>query len=205
MARARKSKPRRGAKALYFSAKISDYQFRKVLWHFTRDDTAVETARHVALSVNSINAIFHKLREFFFDVGLFEDIYQGRDPREGTGDPEDMIFEDKLIKFHMKRGAAKRGLDGPHARDLHFAESHWRFWYAVMVEDRPSTAIHRMMFAHLLEIIRCCGPVGQPPTRRKDGLLLVLRQFEQRVRWMGRNAKDLNDAEIRMELNAISK
>lgn len=66
---------------LYFSAKISDYQFRKVLWHFALDRSALETAKQTTLSVNSISAIYGKLRKFFFDCGLFNDPYRGPDPR----------------------------------------------------------------------------------------------------------------------------
>lgn len=56
------AKPRQRRRPLYHSAKISEYRFRKVLWHFVRDHSASETARATGLSVNSVHAIFRKIR-----------------------------------------------------------------------------------------------------------------------------------------------
>lgn len=51
MAKAAIAKSRRRAKPLYFSAKISEYQFKKVLWQFVLDHSAVEAAKHVNLDL----------------------------------------------------------------------------------------------------------------------------------------------------------
>lgn len=204
MAETENAKRKHRTRPLYFAAKISDYQFRNVLWHFVLDDTAAQAARHVNLSVNSISGIYGKLRKFFFDVGLFTDIYNGGDPQNGTGYDDQEEFERQLIEFHMMRDAAKRGLhspsDGP---DYHFAESHWRFHFDVMNEKRPNDALHKMMFGHLLEIIRCCGPVGLPPVRRREGLQIVLKHMDQRIVWMTRNMVAFRDSETRAELKEV--
>ncbi|EJJ27311.1 hypothetical protein [Rhizobium sp. CF142] len=203
MAKPAKAKSARRSKPLYHSAKISDYQFKKALWHFVLDDTAAETARHINLSINSISVIWGKLRKFFFEVGLFMDIYQGGDPADGSAlaEPE---FERRLIEFHLKRSAAKRGLNSPPSEpDYHFAESHWRFHFAIMNEGRATEAVHAMMFGHLLEIIRICGPVGSKPLNQKQGLLAVFRQMEQRLLWMERNSQDYRLPTRRRELRSI--
>ena len=66
MARGPIRKLARPATALSRGAKISNYQFKKVLWRFTLDDPVAEATRHVRLSANSIDAIYTKLRRFFF-------------------------------------------------------------------------------------------------------------------------------------------
>lgn len=165
------------------------------------DHSAQETARNVDLSVNSISAIFTKLRKFFYEAGLFTDIYGGRDPREGSIYEDGEAFEKWVIEFHFERAAAKRGITewlGQPA--YHFAESHWRFHYAVMTEGRAADAIHDMMYAHLLEIIRCCGSVGALPVRRKAGLLLALKHMDQRIVWLERNASGFRDTQARKAL-----
>ena len=194
----RKSLPR--PNRLYFSAKISAYQFKRVLGSFARDEPAARAATHIDLSVNSITAIYAKLRAYFYATGLFVDIYQGSDPREGAALAQEE-FERRLIEFHWKRSHARRGIDDPPGGPaLHFAESHWRFHYAIMNDERPSDTLDRMMFAHLLEMIRCCGPVGAPPTNRKAGLELALRQMDQRLLWLERNASRFRDPTGRAEL-----
>lgn len=203
MPRAARSQTKRGRNRLYRSAKISEYQFRRVLWSFARDEPAAQAAQHIALSVNSISAIYAKLRVYFYEAGLFVDIYQGDDPREGStlAEPE---FERRLIAFHIARAAAKRGIDDrPEGQAYHFAESHWRFHYAVMNDGRPSEALHQMMFTHLLGMIRCCGPVGAQPTNRKAGLQLALRQMDQRILWMERNAVQFSASSERKMLKSI--
>lgn len=188
MARTAKMRTKRSRNRLYHSAKISEYQFKRVLWSFALDEPAAQAAQHIDLSVNSISAIYAKLRTYFYESGLFVDIYQGDNPQEGSAlaEPE---FERRLIEFHFRRAAAKHGIDDPpEGPAYHFAESHWRFHYDVMNDGRSPDALRRMMFAHLLEMIRCCGPVGSTPMNRKAGLELTLTHMDQRILWMERNA-----------------
>ncbi len=49
MARAAKSKARRCSNRLYRSAKISEYQFKRVLWSFVMDEPAAHAAQHIDL------------------------------------------------------------------------------------------------------------------------------------------------------------
>lgn len=211
MARKAKAKSQRRAKPLYFSAKISDYQFRKVVWHFTLDHSAAEAAKHVRLSVNSISAIYAKLRRFYFDYGLFGDPYKGGDPREGFAREGFEDVEHKLLTLHLERVAAKHGqpdtvMGEP---DYHLSESNWRFGFDDLMKQRGPELVQRMMYAHLMEFLRRFGPVGarQPPTvdERRAGLTLALEQFDRTVLWMERNAEKFRDVEKRSELRRLRK
>lgn len=195
-------KPRR--RPLYHSAKISEARFRRVLWYFVRDATVAETARGTGLSDNSVAGIFRKLRVFFYEAGLFTDIYGGRDPNEvDYGEP---VFERDLIAFHLGRVRAKRGLNGPMTEpDYHFAESHWRFHFHVMERQRPAEPVHGMMLAHLLEIIRLSGPVGTKPVNTRIATKAILRQMDQRIAWLERNAGEFRTPAMRKELGAIRR
>lgn len=202
MAEPKKAKPRRRARLLYHSAKISDYSFRKVLWHFVCDHSAHETAKATRLSVNSVHAIFRKLRVYFYDVGLFQDFYEGKDPLAVETDMPD--FEYDLINYHLKRYGEKHGFKSPSTEPhYHFAESHWRYDFEIMRRERDSDAIYEMMMAHLVEIIRICGAVGSKPTNREAGLHAVLRQMEQRIAWLERNAKRFQNDAMRSALNLL--
>jgi len=184
------------------AAKIGDAQFRRVLWHFARDHTATETARQTALSVNSVVAIFSKLRVYFFEIGLFTDYYEGCDPRSFEGGNEH--FERELLAFHFGRIREKRGLRSkPGKPEYHFAESHWRFHFHVIRKQRLSANVHAMMLSHLLEVIRLCGPVGGRPGNREAGLRAILRQTDQRTLWLERNAPAFKSPEDRAMLKDI--
>ncbi len=186
---ARKSaKTKRVSRPLYHSAKISEYRFRKVLMSFVRDQSATDTARACGLSVNAVVGIFRKVRVYFFEVALFTDFYEGGDPLAEL-DRESATYEHDLLTFHLARVRAKNGLKSPASEpDYHFAESHWRYHFHVMERDRPDAPIRDMMLAHLLEIIRICGPVGTKPVNRRAGLLAVMQQMDQRIAWLERNA-----------------
>lgn len=196
---------RRPANRFYHGAKISEYQFKRVLMGFVRDEPVAVAARHIRLSANSINAIYGRIRAYFTKLGVFEDIYRGGDPRDGTDGGENLEeFELRLISFHLERIRRKRrtpdtSLD---ETDYHWCESHWRFQYHVMTEGRPSEAIHRMMYTHLLAYIRSCGPIGQPSHNRnlRD---LTLQQRNQRIAWLERNAPMFKDERSRLALRDI--
>lgn len=186
---------------LYRSAKISERRFRQVLECFVRDSSATEAARATGLSINSTHAIYRKLRVFFFEVGLFLDFYGGRDPTEyDSGNP---LEEFRLLEFHFARIRAKRGLKSPaNEPPYHLAESWWRYQFKVMKEERRSE-VHAMMLAHLLELIRLCGPVGAPPHNLEAGALAVARQIDQRTAWLRRSAPGFADDKSRMALADI--
>lgn len=186
----KKAKAKRRTRPLYHSAKISDYRFKKVLWHFVRDHTTAQTAKGTGLSVNSVHAIFHKVRVYFYEVGLFQDIYEGKTPY--LSDTSEPVFGRALQEFHAQRHRAKRGLKAPdNEPDYHFAESYWRYDYHITERERTSEALHDMMLAHLLEIIHACGPIGTKPENQHAGLLAILRQMDQRMIWFLNNSVHL--------------
>jgi hypothetical protein len=204
-----KSKPRKARRTLYLGAKISDYQFKRVLMAFVMDKSVAVAASHIALSANSIQAIYAKLRDFFCELTIFEDIYQGGDPELGIkeADSVDDALEDAVLEFHLARMKDKKlQKDVPrHEIDPHFAESCWRYQYHVMEQERPGERIAPMMFAHLLDVIKECGPVGRPPTKQAfaAALDLKLNQLNQRIRWLSRNAPSLKSEEARQTLHEI--
>lgn len=208
MARKPRSSTKYPANRFYHSAKVSEYQFKRVLWAFVTEEPVAEAARRIRLSANSINAIYGKLRVFFTELGVFYDIYKGGNPRDGTEDGEDIEeFEHKLLTFHLQRIRDKRRMKGVELGEVdhHWCESHWRFQYNVMSEGRPSDAVLRMMFSHLMAHIRASGPIGQPPRSREASAILSLCQFQQRVLWLERNAPAFRDATARAELREIRR
>ena len=209
MARKAKSKSGRRAKPLYHSAKISDYQFKKVLWHFTLDHSAAEAAKHIKLSANSISAIYAKLRKFFFDYGLFNDPYKGGDPREGLPYEGVENAELAMLEFHFERVREKHGaLDSNiNAPDYHFAESNWRFDHFYLWLERGGDAAHRKMYSGLMAFIRKFGPVGAPREAtiedRLSGAQFALAQIRDYVLWLERNAERFREADKRAALRAM--
>lgn len=188
---------------LYRSAKISDAQFRDVLGHFVRDHTAAETARHTGLSHNSVHAIFHKLRVYFTQVGLFLDIYAGQElDKFDIGDP---AFERLLLDYHFNRIRSKRGVrDAADASvDYHFAESYWRLGFEKMREQRPSEQIYSMMENNLLEIIRLCGAVGGKPVNFEAGMKAVFRQIDKHLLWLKRSAPNYSAPHLREQIDDV--
>jgi hypothetical protein len=195
------SQKRKRVAPLYRSAKISAYRFRKVLEQFAMDSSATDAAQVTRLSVNSVHAIYRKLRVFFFEAGLFTDFYEGEDPAKFESD--NPRFERDLLAFHLDRVGAKRGLRSPSSEPpYHFAESCWRYDFKVLMKERPSEAVHAMMLSHLLEIIRLCGPVGSAPSNLNAGALAIGRQIDQRILWLERSAPGFADADIRARLRA---
>lgn len=184
---------------LYKGAKISDYRFRRLLELYVRDVTATDAAAATGLSINSANAIFQKLRRYFYDVGLFIDLYQGEDPM--TVEIDDPAFEAQVLAFHMARLGVRRGVkESGAAPPYHFAESCWRYDFQRMMIERPSDAVYAMMQKHLLELIRLCGPIGQAPKKRLEGLRAVMRQADERIDWFSRSAPGYRDADSRAGL-----
>jgi hypothetical protein len=203
MGKSVKPKAKRPANRFYHSAKVSEYQFKRVLWSFVLDRPVAEAAKTIDLSANSIQAIYAKLRVFFTEIGVFRDIYEGGDPRDGTAKGEDYEgFEHMLIPFHIKRVKGKRRTKFTTIDDVDYNwnESFWRFHYWILTEGRPSEAIHRMQYAHLLAQIRLCGPIGLPPRNRERGVELDKHHFNQRLLWLERNSPQFSYEAARAQL-----
>ena len=200
MAPCRKSRMKRPANRFYYSAKVSEYQFKRVLWAFVLDQPVAEAARHIDLSANSIAVIYQKVRVYFTELGVFEDIYRGGDPRSGTSEGEDMEgFEYQLLSFHLQRVKSKRRqktttLDEV---DYNWCESTWRFHYYTLTDGRSSDTVYRMMFSHLIVYLKLCGPIGLLPIKTKISLSLQYHQMMQRVIWLERNSIRTKDASMR--------
>ena len=202
-------KQRSGGKTLYRAAKISDYQFKKVLWHFVLDHSAERAASQMDLSANSIGAIYAKLRRFFFDHGLFVDPYRGGDPRDGYERGGDEEIEFRMLDFHLRRVSAKHGsLDArPGEPDYHLAESYWRSHFSSLRDERGDEAVSRLMYDNLFEFVRRFGPVGSITPIATAKLLaakqLVLEQQDRRILWLERNASSLRDPDSRQALRQL--
>jgi hypothetical protein len=193
-------KARHSACSHYFSAKISDHCFRRVLLHYALDNTVQEAARDTQLSATSVNAIFGKLRRFFSEAGLFEDYSMARGSSEAR--QVHARQEKALLEFHNQRLRRKRGLrHAPDSPDYHFAESCWRYDFHVLMDERLSDQLQAMMFAHLLEIVRLCGPVGRPPVNRAAALRAVLRHIDERAQW--RNEPGFSTPKFRAALREL--
>lgn len=197
------SKSRQPKPSLYRASKISDYRFRRVIEQFAQDASATDAARATGLSINSVHSIYRKLRIFFFECGLFRDFYDGHDPE--TFDSGAANFERELLAFHLERYGDKHGFSSPSTEPhYHFAESCWRFDFHMMARERPTETIQPMMLSHLMEIIRLCGPVGGKPRNLEAGLQAIMRQTDQRILWLQRNAPGFSSAELRNSLRAIT-
>ena len=202
---------RRRVRTLYHSAKITPYQFKRVLWAFVLDQSAAEAAKHIKLSANSIGAIYLKLRQFFYDTALFRDLYKGGDPRQGLDVPDHEDVEQLILLFHMERVSAKRGqLDAPlHGPDHHFAESNWRFDYYMLAAERGAESLHPVMYANLLEFIQRFGPVGSPrpitPAQRAEGRALALEQLDRQILWLERNSVKFKREEDKNDLRELRR
>jgi hypothetical protein len=198
----KKSKAKIKRKPLYRSSKISDYRFQKVLWHFVRDHSVALTATETRLSANSVTAIFRKLRIYFFEVGLFTDFYEGSNPLEITTENE--VVEFLLLDYHLTRLRDKRGMKIiPGEPDYHFAESHWRFQFRLLMDQRSAEGVYNMMHSHLLEIIRACGPIGAHPQNVAMARRIRARQLDQRVSWLMRNSPEFRSEKFRVMLKEI--
>ena len=194
------------ANRFYHSAKISEAQFKRVLWSFVIDEPLKQASKRTGLSANSLSGIYAKLRVFFTELGVFRDIYEGGDPREGTPKGEDFEgFEYRLIPFHFARIDAKRRTKPTQISeiDYHWNESFWRFNYSILTHGRPSDVIERMMFTHLMAHIRQSGPVGKPARKRAEAEALDRQHLIIRLRWLERNSPYFAEAEPRAQLRAI--
>jgi hypothetical protein len=204
-----KSKRSKARSTLYAGAKISNYQFKRVLMAFVMDEPVAVAASHIALSANSIQAIYRKLRTFFVELTVFEDIYLGGDPKNGLGDTDAATerLELDILGFHLARVKDKKlQMDTPRDQiDPHFAESCWRYQYHVMERERPGESITPMMFAHLHEIIKSCGPVGKSVPRAliSRAYELKLAHLDQRVLWLSRNAPSLKSPSARTQIQEV--
>ncbi len=187
-----KRKQKRRRSRLYASSKISEYQFKKVLWHFACDDTASEAARHVRLSINSINAIYTKFRSFFIEARLFMSIY------DILGDEQiEPEYEEALMGFHFLRIGEKQGLRKKSAHMQHFAESCYRFDRRMAVDRGESENLNRIIYQEMLSLIRTAGPVGKPVSDPLAALEMVLELQDAQLTRMERFTHAYSSEETR--------
>jgi len=192
---------------LYRGGKISEYQFRRVLRAFAADRTASDLAREMTLSLNSIVAIYQRLRAHYVRIGVFRDFYRDDYPNGCTN--EDMreafeAFEFGLLGFHMKRMSRMRGVKlGTVGADHHFPESCWRFRYAPFFEGRPSEPVHEMMFSELLAYIKAGGPVGANVPNLRAVRTCEIEHLNRKADWLGRNSETFKADCFRARLKAV--
>jgi len=200
-----KGSVKRLPKRLYFASKISDYQFKKVLWFFACDEPARNVSEKMNLSENSINAINQKLRVFFTDVGLFQDLYDGLplDDIDNSPNPE---FEVRLLEYHLKRVSARRGIKTEYQGiDYHLNESYWRFNYQMVAAGRNADSVPKMMYRHLLTLVKLCGPVGGEIHNRDEAAAVIRGQLDEIAAWLERNSPRFRDPDARSQLQEIRK
>jgi len=200
MSGSEKRKPKRRKSQLYASSKLSDYQFKKVLWHFARDDTASEAAKHVRLSINSINAIYTKLCSFFVEARLFMSIY------DILGDEQiEPEYEEALVGFHFLRIGEKHGLRNKAAHMQHFAESCYRFDRRMAVDRGDSENLERIIYQEMLGLIRAAGPIGKPVSDPLAALEFVLELQDAQLSRMERFTHAYGSDETRAFIKEMRK
>jgi len=200
MPRRPNSKARPARNRYYRRAKISEYQFRKILWLFALDLTPTQAAARMALSLNAVHAVYVRLRRYFTEAGVFRDFYRM---------PEGVALTDeaelRFLEFHLARVEPMQGLPPlKHGEDdLHLFESNWRFEYQVFRHAQRQANVERMMYDDLLSVISLCGPINTTPQNRKAALDMLRRRLDERLLWLERNAPLFKAPQHRVELRAI--
>ncbi len=198
----------RGAEPLnryYVAAKISEYQFKKLLWNFAHDISPTETSRHMRLSLNSVNAIYMKIRRYFVELGHFPDIQVDQEELEFS-DEIAVDSDEAFIRFHRNRMSRKYGLvKNADIHGLHRCESCWRYVNLELLNDGRDTNIPRMMYRDLIALIRICGPLGSPITNLDKALEYRRQRVEQRLLWLQRNSTRHKSVELRALLTRLKE
>lgn len=191
---------RAGGSRLYRGGKISEARFRAILRCFAQDLTATEAAAETGLSLNSTAALYRKLRAYFMEAKLFlrQDLATGVAAIDELADPE---FARAVQAFHDNRMRRQRGVRaGSDQADARMAESWWRYDFAMMLRERPSDTVYDMMVAHMLAVIRACGPVGTRPVVTEASARLLAEFIDQKIRWFQRNAPGFSAPDLRASL-----
>lgn len=179
----------------YRNAKFSEYHFKKILKYFVEDSTPTAASKDIALSLNTINTVFVRIRMHFVALGLFYDFES----------PELEISDDArqaIRNFHNQRMRARRGIINPASKSLHRCESQWRYNYIAIFNLGDSGAAFDQMFADLLELITISGPIGGGIEKMDQASQCILEQMARRLTWMERNSPDMKRLELRPFLKA---
>lgn len=209
MTRARVLQSRKPANRLYRGGKISEHRFRKVLRAFAGDTPPSALAGQMRLSINSIVAIYQRLRMHYVKIGVFRDFYRDDNP-DGAPDrgtiEEFETYEHTLLAFHLNRVSRMRGIKPePGAVDHHFCESCWRFRFVPFFEGRPDESVHTMMFDELLTYLRVGGPIGTPTPNLRAVREVQLELLDRRTAWLERSSPMFKSEELRASLREMRR
>lgn len=189
------------ANRYYRGGKISEYQFSRVLAGFAADLPSSQLARRMTLSLNSVAAIYQRLRAHYVRIGVFRNFY---DDLDDPADAASEAYELELLEFHQARIGRMRGIKtDPVGLEHHFRESCWRFQVVPFFEGRAPETVHAMVLAELLAYLKVGGVVGVDTPD-----MLAIRQcqlhfLDRRVAWLERNSAAFVSNDLRQSLKAI--
>ena len=200
---------RKPTNRLYRGGKISEHRFRKVLRAFAGDTPPSTLAGQMRLSLNSIAAIYQRLRAHYVKIGVFRDFYRDDyPPGAAVNEPvqEFEAYERALLAFHLRRVSDMRGIKPqPAGIDHHFCESCWRFRFVPFFEGRPDESVHGMMFDELLTYVRVGGPIGTPTPNLQAVREIQLELLDRRVSWLERSSPEFKPEALRASLRDIRR
>ncbi len=200
MSRTRNSQVKGPRNRYFHRAKMSEYQFKKLLWLFACDHSPTQAAQQLSLSLNTINAIYIKIRTYFVALGIFRDFYEVPEGIEISDDDEW-----RFLDFHLKRVARMKGLKPLKQAeiDLHLYESNWRHGYLVFADGQRDHHVNLMIYDDLISVIKLCGAINTTPQNHKAAHRLMNERLDQRLLWLERNSPLLKDSIHRKQLRAI--
>lgn len=203
----RQLKNAKSANRLYRGAKISEYQFRRVLRAFAGDVPPTQLAQRMTLSLNGIAGIYQRLRAHYVEIGIFRDFYRDNYPN-GAPNNEAIngfeAYEHALLSFHLARISRMRGVKPePGTVDHHFCESCWRFGFVPFFKDRPAEPVNEMIFSELMTYVRVGGPVGTPAPNLWAIKAHQIAFADKKAAWLERNSNEFNAEGLRAALRSF--
>ncbi len=81
-------------------AHISERKFREILMYFSEDETASKTAKYSKVNRNTINRIFHLMRQRIVEISL------ASTPELGEFEVDESYFGARRVRGKRGRGAA---------------------------------------------------------------------------------------------------
>lgn len=189
------------ANRFYRGGKISEYQFRRILAGFAADLPPSQLASRMTLSLNSIAAIYQRLRAHYVRIGVFRNFYEDlEDPTDTASES----YELELLEFHRARIGRMRGVKAdPVGSDHHFRESCWRFQVEPFFEGRAPETVHAMIFAELFAYLKFGGPIGADTPDMLAIRQCQLQFLDRRVAWLERSSVEFSADDVRQSLKAI--